>query len=157
MNNKLNDEQIEELIHEQLVGHLGCHTDGRTYVVPISYAYDGSYLYMHTYEGLKIDMMRKNPEVCFQIDDKKNLDKWRSVILWGEFEEVTEASERKTALEILFSRNLPIVTSETMRLGTSWPFHSENFNSVKGVVFRINVHEKTGRSEESKKSKYYSS
>ena len=34
----LSPAEIEELLHTELVAHLGCHADGRTYVVPITYA-----------------------------------------------------------------------------------------------------------------------
>jgi len=34
--------------------------------------------------------MRKNPEVCFQLDVIENLASWRSVICWGTFEELTD-------------------------------------------------------------------
>jgi hypothetical protein len=47
----LNDNEIEQLIHEQFIGRIGCHADDITYVVPISYAYDGEYIYGRTYEG----------------------------------------------------------------------------------------------------------
>ena len=60
--------QIEEVIKGQIVGRIGCHANGMTYVVPVSYAYDGDYIYVRTFEGLKLDMMRKNPKVCFEIE-----------------------------------------------------------------------------------------
>ena len=33
----LSPAEIEDLLHTELVAHLGCHADGRTYVVPITY------------------------------------------------------------------------------------------------------------------------
>jgi Predicted flavin-nucleotide-binding protein len=155
MISELTKEQIENLLHEEIVGHLGCHADGKTYVVPISYAYDGEFIIAYTHEGMKIQMMRKNPNVCFQVDDKKNLDKWRSVVLWGQFEEVTNQDDRANALKALTNRNLPLISSETMHIGSTWPFTNINPNSLKGIMFRIRIQEKTGRFEESRKSPYY--
>lgn len=155
MINKLTPEQIENLLHEELVGHLGCHADGKTYVVPISYAYDDNSIIAHTHEGMKIEMMRKNPAVCFQVDDKKNLDKWRSVIIWGKFEEIIQEKERAEALKILMARSLPLITSETMHLGSTWPFPNGGADSIKGIFFRIRIQEKTGRFEETRKAPYY--
>ena len=51
---RLDPEEIDELLHQQIVGRIGCHSDGVTYIVPISYAYDGKYIYAHTLEGMKI-------------------------------------------------------------------------------------------------------
>jgi len=33
--------------------HLGCAHDGRPYVVPMNYAFDGTHLYFFTAEGMK--------------------------------------------------------------------------------------------------------
>lgn len=111
---KLNIQEIEELIKQQFIGRIGCHADDLTYVVPISYAYDGTYIYGHTVEGMKIDMMRKNPKVCFEIDNTKDLANWQSVICWGQFEELKTEEERKVGLQTLNARALPVITSETM-------------------------------------------
>ena len=54
---------IEELLKSEVMGRIGCHHAGTTYIVPTSYAYDGRYIYVHTHEGMKVEMMRKNPAV----------------------------------------------------------------------------------------------
>ena len=41
------------LLGERFVGRLGCHADGETYVVPISYALDGEKLVGQTSVGRK--------------------------------------------------------------------------------------------------------
>ena len=79
---KLTPVEIEEVIRQQVVGRIGCHANGMTYVVPVSYAYDGDYIYVRTFEGLKLDMMRRNPKVCFEIDTMLNMGNWQSVIAW---------------------------------------------------------------------------
>ena len=56
--------EIDALLKKQLVGHIGCHANGMTYVVAISYVYDGNDIYAHTFKGMKIDIMRINPKVC---------------------------------------------------------------------------------------------
>ena len=60
--------EIERLLSKEVVGRIGC-TDGQmVYVVPISYTYDGQYVYCHTHEGLKLQLMRKHARVCFEVD-----------------------------------------------------------------------------------------
>jgi len=56
------------VLTSQLIGRIGCHADNVTYVVPVSYVYDGDSIYSHTHEGMKINMMRENPDVCFEAD-----------------------------------------------------------------------------------------
>lgn len=154
---KLNSAEIEELIKSQIVGRIGCHADDITYVVPISYAYDSEYIYAHTYEGLKVSLMRKNPKVCFQIDKMLNMANWQSVIAWGLFEELNDAEIRKSALQKLTDRILPIVSSETTHLTPHWPFPSKDIENIKGIVFRIKLKEKNGRFEKIAPSSYFSS
>ena len=79
----LDSKQIEEVLAHQVVGRIGCSAEGITYVVPISYAYDGEYIYGHTLDGMKISMMRKNPAVCFEVEEMKDMANWKSVISWA--------------------------------------------------------------------------
>lgn len=151
----LNEEQIESVISENIVCRLGCHADDKTYVVPVSYAYDGKYIYVRTFEGLKISMMRKNPNICFQVDTFEDMADWKSVIAWGTFEELTGEEERNEGLRILVSRILPGVSSETMKLSPVWPFPPEDYTKIEGIVFRIRLIKKTGRCERLD-SKFYS-
>jgi nitroimidazol reductase NimA-like FMN-containing flavoprotein (pyridoxamine 5'-phosphate oxidase superfamily) len=144
---EMNSAQIEEVLHLQVVGRIGCHANGVTYVVPISYAYDGKYLYGHTDEGMKVDIMRKNPDVCFQVDVMPNMANWKSVIAWGKYEELTEGLERNKAIEILLHRTLPHISSKTVQFSPHWPFPPTDPGLIKGIVYRILVGKKSGRFE----------
>ena len=149
---KLTTEQIEEVLQTQCVGHLACHAEGQTYLIPISYAYENNSLYVHSYEGMKIKMMRKNPDVCIQVDERQDMANWRSVIGWGKFSEITNENERIKALELLIKRQLPILSSSTTHLGSNWPFSSNDIASIPGIVFKITLEKKSGRFEENKAS-----
>lgn len=143
----LNYKEIEEVLSSQLIGRIGCHADEITYVVPISYAYDGIYIYGHTKEGMKIKVMRKNSSVCFQVDEMKDMANWKSVLAWGEYEELDEKTDRKKALRILENRILPLTSSETTHLSPHWPFPAHDIDTINGIVFRIRLEKKTGRFE----------
>lgn len=146
---KLTNAEIEALIHREFIGRLGCHAENVTYIVPISYAYDGEYIYGHTYEGMKVNMMRKNPRICFQVDDMHNMANWQSVVAWGTFEELEHSHERDYAINVLMHRALPIVHSETMHLSPQWPFPAADPSTIDGIIFRIRLTDKTGRFEKS--------
>ena len=143
----LNDAQIEKLLTNNFIGRIGCHAYGKTYVVPVSYAYKDDCIYVHTFEGLKISMMRQNPDVCFEVEALEDMGNWQSVISWGTFKELTDEDERKEGLKVLTARKFTGVTSETVHLGNLWPFASDNLEEIKGIVFRILLSEKTGRYE----------
>lgn len=59
--------EMHALLHTTSFGHLGCAQNGRPYVVPMHYAYDGKELYFFTTEGMKTQFMNGNPQVCLQV------------------------------------------------------------------------------------------
>lgn len=143
----LNSKQIEHVLHRSIIGRIGCHADNRTYVVPVTYAYDGTYIYGHTKEGLKIEMMRKKPMVCFEVDVMENMSNWRSVIAWGKFEELKTPQQRKKGMKILMDALMPLLTGVTTINHSMSDSHQKTIEAMKGVVYRIDLTEKTGRYE----------
>jgi nitroimidazol reductase NimA-like FMN-containing flavoprotein (pyridoxamine 5'-phosphate oxidase superfamily) len=145
---ELTPEQINAVLFNEVVGRIGCHGEGRTYVVPITYVFDGEAVYAHSAEGLKIRMMRANPEVCFEVDQRENLANWRSVVAWGVYEEL-HGKEALDALQILVARLIPLVTSETVGLphGPSAAPVKPLVDAPKTVIYRIRLTERTGRFE----------
>ena len=118
--------------------------------MPVNYVYDGEFLYGHAAPGMKLRMMRENPKICFQVDQRSGLSDWQSVIAWGTFEEL-HGDEATRAMELLLDRLLPLLVGEgplamrgetraTLAVGTS----AENL-----VVYRIRLRERTGRFETS--------
>src|SRR4051812_22119220 len=95
--------QVDYLLRTEAVGRIGCHDGGKTYVVPVAYAYDGTAIYVHSADGEKLTMMRAHPAVCFEIDRVQTLGHWQSVIARGRFEELHGAA-RVRALELLRGR-----------------------------------------------------
>ncbi len=106
----LNATEIEELLHREVIGRLGCLSDGRVYVVPITYAYDGECVYAHSGDGMKLRAMRANPEVCFEVEQVDDLARWRSVIAWGTYEEL-RGDEATRGMHVLIERLRPLMTS----------------------------------------------
>lgn len=143
----LSSRQIENVLCSLIIGRIGCHADNKTYIVPVTYAYDGKYIYGHTKEGMKIDMMRKNPMVCFEVDDLENMSNWRSVIAWGKFQELKTSEERKEGMNLLMDRVLPFMTGETTISHTLKDSHKKTIEAMQGVMYRIELTEKTGRYE----------
>lgn len=143
---QLSPDQIEALLNQEVIGRIGCNANGITYVVPITYAYDGAYIYGHSREGLKIQLMRTNPMICFEVDRMENLANWQSVLLWGKYEEL-KGDARKVALEKLVARFRPLMTSETSVPTHGIEAHQNDEGGMKAIIFRIAVKEKSGRFE----------
>jgi nitroimidazol reductase NimA-like FMN-containing flavoprotein (pyridoxamine 5'-phosphate oxidase superfamily) len=147
MMGELTSEEIENLLHTAVLGRIGCSDGKLIYVVPITFVYDGTYVYCHTHEGHKIEILRKNPSLCFEVELLKDLANWQTVITHGIFEELTDPTQRLDALQKLHARKLPIITSQTTRLTAEWPFMAKELGLLEGVNFRIRLDSKTGRFE----------
>jgi len=143
----LSNRQIENVLYSLIIGRIGCHVENTTYIVPVTYAYDGKYIYGHTKEGMKIDMMRKNPMVCFEVDDLENMSNWRSVIAWGKFEELKTPEQRIEGMGILMDTVMPFMTGETTISHSLRDSPQKSIEAMQGVVYRIELTEKTGRYE----------
>ena len=130
----LSPEEIEAILRRHRVGRIACSANDRPYVVPITYAYDGSYVYGYSTVGRKIDVMREQPLVCFEVDEVDGPASWRSVIAEGVYEEVTAHGARQEALARL-----------TRPSGNAVPRSPNAANRI--VVFRLRLTEKSGRFE----------
>jgi uncharacterized protein len=144
----MNREQIDHLLRSELVGRLGCTAESRVYVVPITYVYADNCIYGHTTAGLKVDMMRANPNVCFEVDHVDNLANWQSAIAWGTFAELS-GNDAEEALQKLVNRVHPFASSETSvpRHGLDRPPHAPVSPHIEVVVYKITISEVTGKFE----------
>lgn len=86
-------------------GRLACARENRPYIVPVSFAVDGRYIYLFSMPGQKIEWMRSNPHVCLEMDSVKSRNDWTSVVAFGQYEELADTpesqSDRLHALEVL--------------------------------------------------------
>lgn len=80
--------EMRKVLENCQTGHLGCWAHGEGYVVPITFVAEGNWIYGHTRQGKKIEMMRANPKVCLQVEDMQSRTQWKSVIVWGTFHEL---------------------------------------------------------------------
>jgi nitroimidazol reductase NimA-like FMN-containing flavoprotein (pyridoxamine 5'-phosphate oxidase superfamily) len=97
--------EMHALLQRESFGHLGCARDGRPYVVPMDYAYDGKELYFFTTEGMKTQFIEANPKVCLQVEEIIDRTHWRSVMVIGKAEQLTNAEETQRAMKLITERN----------------------------------------------------
>lgn len=144
---QLNDTQIKNILSSQVVERLAC-TDGKQpYIVPVTYTYDGEYIYGQSSEGTKLKMLRKNPTVCFEVDMMTDMRNWQSVIVYGKFEELKDEKAKK-ARDILFGRVFSLMTSSTIHAyGHEETGKIDDSTRIKHVMYRIKIKKVTGRFE----------
>ncbi|CAN5443683.1 hypothetical protein BH09BAC6_BH09BAC6_32530 [soil metagenome] len=145
---KLDNSKIEALLKSQVIGRIGCCDDGVCYIVPVNYVYDGKYIFAHSAKGMKLEMLRNNPDLCFEVDHITDIVNWESVIAWGVFEEITDLDEQQEAMQQLTNRISPFLTSKTAHPSHGITAHDSDIgNEVELVVYKINLTKKTGRFE----------
>lgn len=144
---KLNDTQISNILSSRVIGRLAC-TDGKQpYIVPVTYMYDGKYIYGQTNEGTKLKILRKNPNVCFETDMMTDMRNWQSVIVYGKFEEL-KGKEAEKARDVLFNHVFPLMTSSTIHsFGHEETGKVDDSTRIKFVMYRIKIKKVTGRFE----------
>src|SRR5204862_7955607 len=97
--------EMHALLRRESFGHLGCSRNGRPYVVPMNYAYDGKELYFFTTQGMKTQYIDANPKVCLQVEEIKDSTHWRSVMVIGRAIEITGNDETQRAMKFITERN----------------------------------------------------
>jgi hypothetical protein len=144
---ELTNAQMDDLLKKQAIGRLGYRDNRKSYITPVTYAYDGKYIYGQTDEGLKLNIIRENPSVCFEVDSIINMANWETVLLWGHFEEL-ENDTAKKAREFLYNNLLDLLTSTTIHLHKhDHSYEEDDKNRIKQIVYRIGIAERTGRFE----------
>ena len=117
----LTQEQIEELFLRAEVGRLGTFfQDGFPYVLPMHFVYFDNKIYLHGLaKGKKIDNIKFNSNVCFEIDEMLSLlyegvenpcdvnTEFNSIILQGKAFLVDDFNEKKTALSKIVEKFTP--------------------------------------------------
>ena len=105
--------EIEAVIQKASVCRLGMAVDGMPYVVPVNFGYENNSIYVHcARDGRKLDMLRKNNLVCFEIDDNGTLTpkagdpcnwgtSYKSIIGYGNAEFLEDEQEKKEGLDII--------------------------------------------------------
>ena len=139
MTKMLDETEARSLIAAGKIGRLGCVDNGEPYVVPVNYVFEDMSIYSHSLPGRKIDVLRAHPRACLQVDEIENELKWRSVIAYGNFEEIRVPSDRRSILSKLLSR-FPLLTPVESQM-------AQDASAPDSIVFRIRIDRITGVTE----------
>ncbi|GAB4033809.1 pyridoxamine 5'-phosphate oxidase family protein [Spirosoma jeollabukense] len=142
MLSELSSDVIETMLINQYFGRIGCSANNRVLIEPVMYYYDGHFIYGLTREGTKTQLLHKNPNVAFEIDEVVSQASWRSVVIEGIYEEL-QGDEREDALFFLRQRKIPVFADE--RFGYPGVESPRGHKVVYPVVYRIKIVSKTGR------------
>jgi len=141
--------KIESILQEAEICRLGMSDGSTPYIVPLNFGYRDRALYFHTgHAGKKIDILKKNNLVCFEVDiDAEPIRsdiacdwsmKYRSVVGTGRAVFITERGEKERALDIImahYSQN------------RVWAYREPSLE--KACIIRVAIEEISGRESDS--------
>ena len=140
-------QQIEAILKEAKFIRLAL-SDPETsspYLVPLSFGYKENTIYLHgSSTGKKIDIIRKNPRVCFEADIETEVMpsndpckynvRYRSVIGQGKARIVEDPEEKIEGLTVL-----------SEHYGKEGPFEFDEKKVKKVAVIKIEIEKMTGK------------
>ena len=140
----VNSMEIEDILKSGRVCQLGLNDGGLTYVVPVNYGYADGCLYIHSArEGRKIDILRRNNFVSFNIyidDGLVQSDvacnwgmRYRSVMGTGTAALIEDRTEKEQALRIITQHYS----------GTFTAFDAASIDKV--LIIRVEIETLTGK------------
>jgi nitroimidazol reductase NimA-like FMN-containing flavoprotein (pyridoxamine 5'-phosphate oxidase superfamily) len=110
--------------------------------VPIYFAANGGHIYGFSTLGQKIVWMRDNPLVCVEADEIISSAEWRSIVVFGRYQELPDelqwAAARHYAHRLLEKRPIwwePAYVSST---------HRGQLHSAQPIFYRISIDQITG-------------
>jgi nitroimidazol reductase NimA-like FMN-containing flavoprotein (pyridoxamine 5'-phosphate oxidase superfamily) len=144
---ELGQSVCEMILARNHIGRLAFSFKDRPDIEPISYVYKDGWIYGRTSHGTKTDTIGMNKWVAFEVDEVEGPFKWRSVVVKGPFNVMTQIAAREhdpTDTSIVedpaFALGVALLRSmipETFDASDPLPFRN--------TVFRIHLDEVTGR------------
>jgi nitroimidazol reductase NimA-like FMN-containing flavoprotein (pyridoxamine 5'-phosphate oxidase superfamily) len=136
--------EMESVLKKADVCRLGCVENGRPYLVPLSFGYNEGSIFIHSAsEGQKINILKKNPDCCIEVDECSGVIRaekpcrwgmrYRSVICRGKAYFINDPDEKRLGLHCILDH---------YGAGT-YIFSEAELQDV--CVIRIDIDEMTGK------------
>ena len=136
---EMGQKEIHELLHKVGYGHLGCIGEGYPYIVPMHYYLKDSEIYIFTTVGMKTEYMDANPKVCLQIEEVHDPVHWRSVVVNGRAERLTEQQDIDRVMQFVKTQNPTLSPAINRTWIDAWG------RAEVIAIYRIHENEMSGR------------
>lgn len=136
---------INEIMKTSEICRLGFTDGDEAYIVPVNYAYDNGNLYIHSAPaGKKIDLIRKNNKVSFEIENCYEIvkgeiacnwsAKYRSVMGRGRIEILEDTASKVRGLDLIMRKH-----------GATIELRYDEAVLAKMVILKLSVESVTGK------------
>lgn len=147
---KLEDSKRDELLSNNYIGHLAFIAEGVPFIIPVTYYFDAekNRIISYSSEGHKITAMRKNKQVALCVDEIDSVSQWRSIMVHGEFEEVSGGDAKFTLHQFSEGVKKVIERKEKKHLQFISEFSSKLQSEGSPIVYQINIEDTTAKFRE---------
>lgn len=144
-------EILREILNQSEVCRIALCDGEKPYLVPMNFAYSENRLYLHSAtSGRKINILKENNNICFQMDIKTQMVrsenpcnwgmKYLSVIGSGKAHLIDDILGKKEALDIIMAKYSQKSIESDEQL---FEYSEQSLNNV--LVIRVEVEEITGK------------
>lgn len=107
---------LEEILRGAIICRMAMMDGDLPYIIPFNYGYNKACLYIHSApDGKKIDLLRKNKRVCFEVEDTIEITtgdkacdwstRYRSVVGYGNVEILSDEASKQQGLEVIMAQH----------------------------------------------------
>lgn len=136
---------IIEILLESIICRIAMIDNDVPYIMPLNYGYFNNALYIHSAsKGKKIEILKKNNRVCFEIENSVEIvkhdepchwsTKYRSLIGYGTVEIINDFDRKKEGLDIIMAQH--------GKTGTNI-YNENNINAI--VILKLNIESISGK------------
>ena len=137
--------EIQAIMKEALVCRLGFSDEGTPYIVPMNFGLGERCLYLHcAREGRKLDIIRKNDRVCFEMDLLREIKQSPTACGWGARYESVIGFGRAVLVENLYEKRAAL-DRIMEHYGGHAPFSYAEETLAKTAIIRIDIESETGK------------
>jgi len=137
-------QKIEEILNRANVMRMAVCDNNSPYIIPLNFGYKDKCMYIHSSKkGMKIDILKKNNNVSFEVDGDHELVlsdkacgfsmKYTSVVGFGKAYFISDLKEKKQALDTIMSHYSK----------GDFDYSSEKIEKI--CIIRIDIESMTGK------------
>ena len=136
---------VEEILSTSIICRIAMIDKGNPYLVPLNYGYLNNALYIHSAStGKKIEILKNNNKVCFEIENSVEIikhdepchwgTKYRSLIGYGTVDIIEDFELKKKGLDIIMTQH--------GKTGINI-YNENNINAI--VILKLNIESISGK------------
>lgn len=156
-----NSNLIESLLRKALVCRIALCDGNKPYIVPMNFAFKDNKLYLHSAkEGRKIDIIKNNNNICFELDVKTELlksekpcdwsMKYFSIVGSGKAHFLDGVEDKRKALNLMMNKYSKSLNEQPYKKGVAdeglenmFKYSKESLEKL--TIIKIDITEMNGK------------